>query len=131
MNVLPYFALLRDPRNKDEFLHIVVDDHYGMEGLAMVELKKNYIHAQFKALYEDYLRIHAPTSTSPSTLGKCSNLDDTTTNPPPPPTRDWLRDKMKTSSTSTLTISKLDKYLGESVEAFDSNVKFDILARCK
>ncbi|GJX29133.1 zinc finger BED domain-containing protein RICESLEEPER 2-like protein [Tanacetum coccineum] len=35
MNVLPYFALLLDPRNKDEFLNIVVDDHYGMEGLAM------------------------------------------------------------------------------------------------
>ncbi|GJR89238.1 zinc finger BED domain-containing protein RICESLEEPER 2-like protein [Tanacetum coccineum] len=58
--------------------------------------------------------------------GKCSNLDDTTTTPPP--TRDRLRDKMKTSSTSTSTISELDKYLGESVEEFDSNVKFDILA---
>ncbi|GJZ56717.1 zinc finger BED domain-containing protein RICESLEEPER 2-like protein [Tanacetum coccineum] len=126
MNVLPYFALLIDPRNKDEFLHIVVDDHYEMEGLAMVDLKKNYIHAQFKALYEDYLRIHTPTSTSPLMLGKCSNLDDTTTTPPP--TRDRLRDKMKTSSTSTSTISELDKYLGESVEEFDSNVKFDILA---
>ncbi|GJS67579.1 zinc finger BED domain-containing protein RICESLEEPER 2-like protein, partial [Tanacetum coccineum] len=31
-------------------------------------------------------------------------------------------------STSTSTISELDKYLGESVEAFDYNVKFDILA---
>ncbi|GJT56771.1 zinc finger BED domain-containing protein RICESLEEPER 2-like protein [Tanacetum coccineum] len=73
------------------------------------------------------IRIHALTSTSPSTLGKCSNLDDRTTNPPPP-TRDRLRDKMNTSSTSTSTISELDKYLGESVKAFDSNVKFDILA---
>ncbi|GJS76288.1 zinc finger BED domain-containing protein RICESLEEPER 2-like protein [Tanacetum coccineum] len=96
------------PRNKDEFLHIVVNDHYGMEGLAMVELKKSYIHAQFKALYQDYVRIHAPTSTSSSMLGKRSNMDDKTTNPP---ARDRLRDKMKKSSTSTSTISEVDNDL--------------------
>ncbi|GKB96305.1 zinc finger BED domain-containing protein RICESLEEPER 2-like protein [Tanacetum coccineum] len=38
---------------------------------------------------------------------------------------------MKKSSTSTSTICELDKYLGESIEAFDSNVKFDILASWK
>nr|GEU33512.1 zinc finger BED domain-containing protein RICESLEEPER 2-like [Tanacetum cinerariifolium] len=123
MNALLYFAFLLDPRDKDEFLQIVVDDHYEAEGLAIVKLKKKYIHAQFKALYEDYVRIHAPQSNSSSVLGKHSN--DTTTNPL---TRDRLRDKMKSSSTSTSTISELDKYLCESVEAFDSNVKFDILA---
>ena len=100
-----------------------MDDHYGDEGLAMVELKKKYIHAEFKALYEDYVRIHAPPSNSSSVLRK--QADDTTTNPP---TRDRLRDKMKSTSASTSTISELDKYLCESVEAFDSNVKFDILA---
>ncbi|PWA66938.1 zinc finger BED domain-containing protein RICESLEEPER 2 [Artemisia annua] len=123
MNLLLYFAFLLDPRNKDKFLHIVVDDHYGDEGLAMVELKKKYIHAEFKALYEDYVRIHAPPSNSSSVLGKHS--DDTTTNPH---TRDRLRDKMKKSSSSTSTISELDKYLCENIEASDSNVKFDILA---
>ena len=82
MNLFLYFALLLDPKNKDGFLHIILDDHYGTEGLGMVELKKTYVHAQFKALYEDYLRIHAPTSTSPSMLGKRSHPDDTTTNPP-------------------------------------------------
>nr|GEZ18956.1 zinc finger BED domain-containing protein RICESLEEPER 2 [Tanacetum cinerariifolium] len=80
MNALLYFAFLLDPRNKDDFLQIVVDDHYGAEGLAVVKLKKKYIHAQFKALYEDYVRIHAPRSNSSSVLGKHS--DDTTTNPP-------------------------------------------------
>ncbi|GKE00160.1 zinc finger BED domain-containing protein RICESLEEPER 2-like protein [Tanacetum coccineum] len=35
---------------------------------------------------------------------------------------------MKSSLTSTSTISELDKYLCESVETFDSNVKFDIMA---
>nr|GEY03986.1 zinc finger BED domain-containing protein RICESLEEPER 2-like [Tanacetum cinerariifolium] len=112
---------------EDEILYkiakIVVDDHYGAKGLAIVELKKIYIHAQFKALYEDYVRIHSLQSNSSSVLGKHS--DDTTTKPP---TRDRLRDKMKSSSTSTSTISELDRYLCKSVEAFDSNVKFDILA---
>ncbi|GJW19996.1 zinc finger BED domain-containing protein RICESLEEPER 2-like protein [Tanacetum coccineum] len=70
MNLLVYFAFILDPRNKYEFLDVIVDDHYGREGISVVEKKKDYIKDKMKLLYEDYVRIHAPSSTSSSTLGK-------------------------------------------------------------
>ncbi|XP_076928987.1 zinc finger BED domain-containing protein RICESLEEPER 2-like [Bidens hawaiensis] len=71
MNLMLYFALLLDPRNKEMFLDIVFEDHYGMEGKAFVELKKTHIKNRMQELYDDYVRIHAPpipfsTSTNPT-----------------------------------------------------------------
>ncbi|XP_076885657.1 zinc finger BED domain-containing protein RICESLEEPER 2-like [Bidens hawaiensis] len=43
MNLMLYFALLLDPSYKETFLDIVLEDHYGMEGKAFVELKKTHI----------------------------------------------------------------------------------------
>ncbi|KAL4561439.1 hypothetical protein LXL04_033605 [Taraxacum kok-saghyz] len=109
MNLLLYFAFLLDPRNKEEFLDIILDDHYGMEGI-------------------DYVRIHASPSTtsSTSTFGKQPYPN----NPPGtsiPDYGDRLRNKMKTSQTCNSTISDLDRYFAESLEAFDINVSFEIL----
>ncbi|GJR00961.1 zinc finger BED domain-containing protein RICESLEEPER 2-like protein [Tanacetum coccineum] len=39
MNLLVYFAFILDPRNKYDFLHVIVDDHYGREGLSVVTKK--------------------------------------------------------------------------------------------
>nr|GFA95423.1 zinc finger BED domain-containing protein RICESLEEPER 2-like [Tanacetum cinerariifolium] len=36
MNLLVYFAFILDPRNKYEFLDVIVDDHYGREGISVV-----------------------------------------------------------------------------------------------
>ena len=96
MNLLLYFAFLLDLRNKEEFLDIILDDHYGMEGIAIVQLKKTHIKNEFKALYEDYVRIHASPSTtsSTSTFGKQPYPN----NPPGtsiPDYGDRLRNKMK------------------------------------
>ncbi|GKA32922.1 zinc finger BED domain-containing protein RICESLEEPER 2-like protein, partial [Tanacetum coccineum] len=43
MNLLVYFAFILDPRNKYEFLNVIVDDHYGREGISVVgSLDKRY-----------------------------------------------------------------------------------------
>ncbi|PWA43032.1 zinc finger BED domain-containing protein RICESLEEPER 2 [Artemisia annua] len=39
MNLLVYFSFILDPRNKYEFLDVIVDDHYGREGISVVEKK--------------------------------------------------------------------------------------------
>nr|KAJ0210350.1 hypothetical protein LSAT_V11C400211390 [Lactuca sativa] len=98
MNLLVYFA----------FVLVILDDHYRLEGKALVELKKTYIKNELKAFYEDYVRIHAsPSTTSTSTLRKRPNPN----NP-----------------TSTATNSDHgDSKLGESVEDFDTNCSFEIL----
>ncbi|GJY24585.1 reverse transcriptase domain-containing protein, partial [Tanacetum coccineum] len=36
MNLLVYFAFILDPRNKYEFLDVIMDDHYGREGILVV-----------------------------------------------------------------------------------------------
>ncbi|XP_076895205.1 zinc finger BED domain-containing protein RICESLEEPER 2-like [Bidens hawaiensis] len=119
MNLMLYFALLLDPRNKEMFLDIVLEDHYGMEGKAFVELKKTHIKNGMQEVYDDYVRIHAPP------------IPFSTSNDPTSSTShdfgDRLRNKMKASQTSNSSISELDKYLGESVEPFNPNVNFDIL----
>ncbi|GKF61854.1 zinc finger BED domain-containing protein RICESLEEPER 2-like protein, partial [Tanacetum coccineum] len=40
MNLLVYFAFILDPRNKYEFLNVIMDDHYGREGISVVVKKK-------------------------------------------------------------------------------------------
>ncbi|GJZ76443.1 zinc finger BED domain-containing protein RICESLEEPER 2-like protein [Tanacetum coccineum] len=100
MNLLVYFAFILDPRNKYDFLDVIVDDHY------------------------DYIHIHAPSSTSSSTLGKWPR---STNNSYKIDHGDMLRRKMKTGQSSSSSTSKLDKYNGEFCEPFDKNVHFDIL----
>nr|GEU81963.1 zinc finger BED domain-containing protein RICESLEEPER 2-like [Tanacetum cinerariifolium] len=39
MNLLVYFAFVLDPRNKYDFLDVIMEDHYGREGLSVVTKK--------------------------------------------------------------------------------------------
>ncbi|GJS65366.1 zinc finger BED domain-containing protein RICESLEEPER 2-like protein [Tanacetum coccineum] len=124
MNLLVYFAFILDPRNKYEFLDVIVDDHYGREGISVVEKKKEYIKGKMKLLYEEYVRIHAPSSTSSSTLGKRPRSTNTSHELDH---GDMLRRRMKTAPSSSSSTSELVKYNGECCEPFDKNVHFDIL----
>ncbi|KAL7614242.1 hypothetical protein Lser_V15G05176 [Lactuca serriola] len=125
MNLLLYFALILDPRNKVKYLVILLEDCYGKEKM---EEKKKYIMDSMYELYNDYIRIHSPSTTSSTTkssnsssiLGKRQNLNATT---PKPPLRNKLREKMKTNIVES--IGELEKYLKESVEE-DSSM-FNIL----
>nr|GEU34105.1 zinc finger BED domain-containing protein RICESLEEPER 2-like [Tanacetum cinerariifolium] len=122
MNLLVYFAFILDPRNKYEFLDVIVDDHYGREGISVV-VKKDYIKGKMKLLYDDYVCIHAPSSTSSSTLGKRPGSTNTSHELDH---GDLLRRRMKTGQSSSSSTSELDKYNGEYCEPFDKNVHFDI-----
>ncbi|XP_023729679.1 zinc finger BED domain-containing protein RICESLEEPER 2-like [Lactuca sativa] len=125
MNLLLYFALILDPRNKVKYLVILLEDRYGKEKM---EEKKKYIMDSMYELYNDYIRIHSPSTTfsttgssnSSSILGKRQNPDATT---PKSPLRNKLREKMKTNIVES--IGELEKYLKESVEE-DSSM-FNIL----
>lgn len=125
INLLLYFALILDPRNKVKYLVILLEDRYGENS---VEAKKKYIMDSMYELYNDYIRIHTPSSTSSttesttssSTLGKRQNPDAMA---PKPPLRNKLREKMKTNIVES--IGELEKYLKESVEE-DSSM-FNIL----
>ncbi|CAH1431956.1 unnamed protein product [Lactuca virosa] len=57
MNLLLYFALILDPRNKVKYLAILLEDRYGKEKM---EEKKKYIMDSMYELYNDYIRIHSP-----------------------------------------------------------------------
>nr|GEX02679.1 zinc finger BED domain-containing protein RICESLEEPER 2-like [Tanacetum cinerariifolium] len=127
MNFLVYFAFILDPRNKYEFLDVIVDDHYGREGISGVVkkdyikgvVKKDYIKGKMKFLYEDYVCIHAPSSDSSSTLGKWPRATNTSNELDH---EDMLRRKMKTGQSSSSSTSELDKY-NESVVVFGTNVE--------
>ncbi|CAI9288521.1 unnamed protein product [Lactuca saligna] len=116
MNLLLYFALILDSRNKVKYLVILLEDRYGEIG---VEAKKKYIMDFMYELYNDYIRIHSPSSTSStaesttssSKLGKRQNPDFMAPNPP---LRNKLREKMKTNIVES--IGELKKYLQESDE---------------
>nr|GEV69656.1 zinc finger BED domain-containing protein RICESLEEPER 2-like [Tanacetum cinerariifolium] len=123
MNLLVYFAFILDPRNKYEFLDVIVDDHYGREGISVV-VKKDHIKGKMKLLYEDYIRIHAPSSTSSSTLGKRPRSTNTSHELDH---GDLLRRRMKTGQSSSSSTSELNNYNGEYCEPFDKNMHFDIL----
>ncbi|KAI3811932.1 hypothetical protein L1987_16630 [Smallanthus sonchifolius] len=125
MNVLLYFALILDPRNKVKFLVILLEDRYEEN---VVNEKKNYIMNSMHELYNDYIRIHSPSSTSSTTesttsssiLGKRKNPDVMA---PKPPLRNKLREKMKTNIVES--IGELEKYLKEDVE--EDSAIFNIL----
>ncbi|GJR42959.1 zinc finger BED domain-containing protein RICESLEEPER 2-like protein [Tanacetum coccineum] len=109
---------------EEEQLDVIVDDHYGREGISVVVKKQDYIKGKMKLLYEDYIRIHAPSSTSSSTLGKRPRSTNTSHELDH---GDMLRRRMKTGQSSSSSTSELDKYNGEFCEPFDKNVHFDIL----
>ncbi|GJX93073.1 zinc finger BED domain-containing protein RICESLEEPER 2-like protein [Tanacetum coccineum] len=90
--------------------------------------KKDYIKGKMKLLYEDYVRIHAPSSTSSSTLGKRPRNTNTSNELDH---GDMLRRRMKIGQSSSSSSSELDKYNGEFCEPFDKNVNFGILLWCK
>ncbi|GKA74810.1 hypothetical protein Tco_0781112, partial [Tanacetum coccineum] len=104
-----YFAFILDPRNKYEFLDVIVDYLYGREGISVVE-KKDYIKGKMKLLYEDYVHIHAPSSTSSSALGKRPRSTNTSHEINH---GDMLRRWMKMGQSSSSSTSELDKYNGE------------------
>ncbi|GKA89619.1 zinc finger BED domain-containing protein RICESLEEPER 2-like protein [Tanacetum coccineum] len=124
MNLLVYFAFVLDPRNKYDFLDVIMEDHYRREGLSVVTKKISYIKDELKLFFEDYVRIHAPSSTTSSTLGKRQRTTDTSDEPDH---GDMLRRRMKRGQSSSSSISELDKYVGEVCEPFDKSVHFDIL----
>ncbi|GKA74796.1 zinc finger BED domain-containing protein RICESLEEPER 2-like protein [Tanacetum coccineum] len=99
MNLLVYFAFILDPRNKYEFLDVIMDDHCGREGISVVVKK-------------DYIKGKRPRSTNTS-----HELDH----------GDLLRRRMKTGQSSSSSTSELDKYIGEYCEPFDKNMHFKIL----
>nr|KAJ0198872.1 hypothetical protein LSAT_V11C600301960 [Lactuca sativa] len=125
MNLLLYFALILDPRNKVKYLVILLEDRYGEKG---VEAKKKYIMDSMYELYNDYIKIHSPSSTSSTAesttssliIGKRQNPDFMAPNLP---LRNKLREKMKTNIVES--IGELEKYLQESVE--DDLEMFSIL----
>nr|XP_043626184.1 zinc finger BED domain-containing protein RICESLEEPER 2-like [Erigeron canadensis] len=128
MNLLLYLSLILDPRNKKPYWGILLDDHYGMDGAEVVSEKKTYILEATGTLYNEYVRLHSPcsssttgSSTSSTILGKRSNPDVMEAKAP---TRNKLREKMKTNTIES--ISELQKYLDESLE--DDSSMFDILA---
>nr|GEY86485.1 heat shock cognate 70 kDa protein-like [Tanacetum cinerariifolium] len=71
-------------RNKYEFLDVIIDDHYGREGISVVEKK-------------DYIKGKRPRSTNTS-----HEIDH----------GDMLRHRMKTGQSSSSSTSELDKYNG-------------------
>ena len=124
MNLLFYFSLILDPRNKVKYLVILLEDRYGLHSQGsqgrnvVVDVKKKYIMDSMYELYNDYIRIHSPRSTSSTTesttsssvLGKRQNPDAM---PPKPPLRNKLREKMKKNIVES--IGDLERYLNESV----------------
>ncbi|KAL4572665.1 hypothetical protein LXL04_019447 [Taraxacum kok-saghyz] len=131
MNLLFYFSLILDPRNKVKYLVILLDYRYGSHSQGsqgrnvVVDVKKKYIMDSMYELYNDHIRIHSPRSTSSTTesttsssvLGKRQNLDAM------PPLRNKIREKMKTNIVES--IGDLERYLNESVE--DDSSMFNIL----
>ncbi|GJV51104.1 zinc finger BED domain-containing protein RICESLEEPER 2-like protein [Tanacetum coccineum] len=124
MNLLVYFAFILDPRNKYDFLDVIMEDHYGTEGISVVAKKTDYIKGELKLFYEDYVRIHAPSSTTSSTSCKRQRTTDISDEPDH---GDMLRSRMKRGQSSNSSTSELDKYVGEICEPFDKSVRFDIL----
>lgn len=128
MNMLLYFSLMLDPRNKKKYFNIVLDDHYGRRGKQILDEKKSYITHKLDLLYVDYVRIHSSASTMESSssstiLGKRSN-SDMMVSKPPLPLRSKLREKMETTTIEPM--NELEKYFSEIEEVNSRN--FDILA---
>ncbi|KAL4586468.1 hypothetical protein LXL04_011104 [Taraxacum kok-saghyz] len=104
MNLLLYFSLILDPRNKVKYLGILLEDRNGPQGSQggmVADMKKKLIMDSIYELYNDYTRIHSPSATSSTTsttsssiLGKRQNPDAL---PSKPPMRNKLKEKMRTN----------------------------------
>ncbi|KAL4582521.1 hypothetical protein LXL04_007071 [Taraxacum kok-saghyz] len=130
MNLLLYFSLILDPRNKVKYLGILLEDRYGLQGSqgGMVsDMKKKLIMDSMYELYYDYTRIHSPSSTSSTASTTSSSILGTRQNPdalaPKPPLRNKLREKTRTNIVES--VGDLERYLNESVE--DDSPMFSIL----
>ncbi|GKB14969.1 zinc finger BED domain-containing protein RICESLEEPER 2-like protein [Tanacetum coccineum] len=103
MNLLVYFAFVLDPRNNYDFLDVIMEDHYRREGLSVVTKKITYIKDGLKLFFKDYVRIHAPSSTTSLTLSKRQRTTDTSDEPDH---GDMLRRRMKRGQSSNSSISE-------------------------
>lgn len=127
-NILMYVASVLDPRNKMEYLEILLSEVYGkVDGGAILNIVKDDINE----LFDEYVTIHS--SPNPSAA--------TTNNPSLPVRRSTPADadlgiftkenfrmkmKMKMGSHGD-SKSELEKYLSEDVEDESPGLKFDIL----
>ncbi|GKB73573.1 zinc finger BED domain-containing protein RICESLEEPER 2-like protein [Tanacetum coccineum] len=120
-NMATVVAFVLDPRNKIEYVEVLLGDVYGkINGKAMYAM----IKASLVELYEDYVRIHA----SPETHTMFESGDASSSTNKHSATATLVRMEMKRrKSESGLqdTKSELDRYLNEDVE--DESEKFDIL----
>ncbi|XP_076919699.1 zinc finger BED domain-containing protein DAYSLEEPER-like [Bidens hawaiensis] len=115
INLLLYFALVLDPRNKKHYLDLLFVDRYGKE-LADVNIK--FVMDSMHELYNDYIRIHSQSfttaeSSGSSMLSKRDKPEDTTPNQP---FRNKLREQMITQRVEP--IGELDKFLKEDFEKY-------------
>nr|GEW44041.1 zinc finger BED domain-containing protein RICESLEEPER 2-like [Tanacetum cinerariifolium] len=116
INFLVYFAFVLDPKNKYDFLDVIMEDHYRREGLSIVTKKISYIKDELKLFFKDYVCIHAPSSPTSSTLGKRQRIIDTSDEPNH---IDIFRRMMKRGQSSNSSISELDKLKSKKKEDMD------------
>ncbi|GJU00853.1 zinc finger BED domain-containing protein RICESLEEPER 2-like protein [Tanacetum coccineum] len=129
-NMATVVASVLDPRNKFEYVEVLLGDVYGkVEGKSMCGM----IKASLVELYEDYVRIHAPpeTHTLFESSGASSSMNKRPATPiiePSVALKQKVRMEMKRrKSESGMQDSKseLDRYLNEDAE--DDSDNFDIL----
>nr|GEU54663.1 hypothetical protein [Tanacetum cinerariifolium] len=111
-------------RNKDKYLYDIAnamkpkfEKYYGEERHINCG-KKDYTKGKMKFLYEDYVRIHAPSSDSSSTLGERPRTTNTSNELDH---GDMLRRRMKTGQSSSSSTSELDKYNVASESVFSTS----------
>ncbi|KAJ0780625.1 putative HAT dimerization domain, ribonuclease H-like superfamily, hAT-like transposase, RNase-H [Helianthus annuus] len=121
VNLLLYFALVLDPRNKKHYLNLLFIDRYGKE---LAEKNLKIVMDSMSELYNEYIRIHSQCSSTTtttessdsSTLGKRQNLEDTTSKSH---LRNKLREQMQTQTVEP--VGELDKFLNEGFEKDSGN----------
>nr|KAJ0220660.1 hypothetical protein LSAT_V11C200092110 [Lactuca sativa] len=107
MNLLLYFSLILDPRNKVRYLVILLEDRYGKEKM---EEKKKYITDSMYVMITLEFILQVQLQVLPDLVIHrrfYGNAKMRTT--PKPPLRNTLREKMKTNIVES--IRELEKYL--------------------
>ncbi|GKB14705.1 zinc finger BED domain-containing protein RICESLEEPER 2-like protein [Tanacetum coccineum] len=125
-NMATVVASVLDPRNKIEYVEVLLGDVYGkIEGKAMCAM----IKASLVELYEDYVRIHASPEThtmfESGDASSSTNKRSATATPVIEPSVRMEMKRRKSESGLQDSKSELDRYLNEDVE--DESEKFDIL----